>query len=680
MYLTHPDYGVRKLSRYGDTSWTLTEVAFAKPVFLAENISDTTITPDATKGTGVTLTATKDIFESDHVGSYWQISNLRRKGGVELSINTTGQLTSDEISIIGGWELETKSFPGFHWDGSLRVQRSLDGGTTWETYAEFAVNSDRHIDYDSKQLPSRALFRIDVTCTAVGTGAGAEVIAYLRPTDNIVNGLVKVTAVPTSKTATVDVIDNLVEYADWVTATAYKIGDAVSNGNENYICTTAHTSAAGDEPGVGGSWATYWDLDMATSYWSEGAWSDVRGYPQAVALYEERLCFAGSSYQPQTIWGSQLDDYENFRMGTDDDDAYAYTLAAQEFNEIEWMVPTGQLIIGTSGGEWTLSSGDSSKTVTPTNVSVKRGSAYGSCSVAARQVYESVIFVQRQCRTVREQVYDFSQDARIATDVTLLADHVTAGGITQMDFQQQPDAIVWAVTGNGKLIGMTYERDAQVVGWHVHEAAGTDASIESVAVIYSSGNDEVWVTVKRTINGGTKRYVERLNPVDWSDKEDAFYVDSGITYDSTATTTISGLSHLEGETVKVFADGAVQDDKTVSSGQITIDSASVVQVGLGFTSTLKPMRLDSDPSMGFTQGKIKQIREIRARLYNSLGFTVYDGRVNRKETTYSALFTGEKEVEIHTDFEDDPVLEISTDDPIPLTLLGLVVKYKVTGK
>ena len=256
-----------------------------------------------------------------------------------------------------------------------------------------------------------------------------------------------------------------------------------------------------------------------------------------------------------------------------------------------------------------------------------------------------------------------------------------------MDYQQQPDSILWCVNGDGELLGMTYEREQNVIGWHRHT---TDGTIESVASIYGSSDDEVWLSVKRTINGATKRYVERFNPTAWTNKEDAFYVDCGITYSGSSTTTITGLSHLEGETVQILGDGAVQNSKTVASGQITLDEAvTKAQVGLQFQSILEPMLLNADHQVGNTQAQKKRIREVSVRMLNSLGFNYGDG-TDEYEFPFRdtddpmddspPLFSGVKSVEFDGDFDTEPRFIIKQTQPLPMNILYLVAKYQVTGR
>ena len=626
MYITHPDHEVMKLSRFGDTNWTIAEVVFDIPPFLDENLTTTTIASSATTGSGVTLTASSNIFESTHVGSYWQIAHLREVSETEVAIDTHNH-TSSSLWVRGGWTVRTYGT----WSADVLVERSTDGGSTWETLRTYNGSSDRNIEASGSE-GTDAILRVRVANSASGSGR-----AVLEADDAFRYGLVKITGYTGGTSVTADVVTDL------------------------------HATSA-------------------SKYWSEGAWSDKRGFPRTVTVFEQRLMFAGSDYEPQTVWGSATGEYENFRAGTADTDALKYSIAAKERNQIEWMLAQNRLLIGTSGGEWAAGSANPDQAITPSNFEVKRQSTYGSKNISALLVNEVALFVQRQGLKLREMAYSFGQDTYLSPDMTLLAEHITSGGIVDMDYQQQPDSIVWAVNGDGELLGMTYEREQQVVGWHRHV---TDGTIESVTSLYGSADDEVWISVKRTINGATKRYVERFNPNLWTLKEDAFYVDSGITYSGASTTTITGLSHLEGKTVQILGDGAVQNTKVVSSGQITLDTAvTKAQVGLKFETIIEPMIINVDPTMGNTQGQKKRIRSISVRMLNSLGFAYSDGvdeyqfpfRDTGDEMDGSPpLFSGIKEIEFDGDYGEEPTLIVKQTQPLPWQVQYFVVKYAVTG-
>ena len=627
-YVVHPDYPVYKLARVADDSWTLALVTFLTPAMLDENTTTTTITPSATTGSNIDLTASASIFVAGHVGAYFQLSHAREANSVERALTSNGSSTVQKTR--GNWSVRTYGV----WASDILVERSPDNAT-WTTVRKFTGRSDRNVDA-AGVADDEAYYRVTIENYSASTGSPRVVFEV---SDAYVDGLVKITQV------------------------------------------TSGTAAKGTV-------IVPFEAATATDIWREGAWSDVRGYPKAVTLHEQRLVFGGTSYQAQTVWGSVLGDFENFKYGSDDTDAFNYTLGAKERNAIQWLSSHTSLLIGTAGGEWVMSSGNDVDPISPTNVVVKRQTNYGSNAIGALLVNSVTLFIQRQGRRVREMTYSLESDRFDGTELTILAEHITAGGILQMAYQQQRNSIVWAVTAEGTLIGMTYERAQQVEGWHRHV---TDGLFESVATIYGSGEDEVWVVVKRTIGGVAKRYIERFNPVQWEEKADCFFVDSGLTYDGSPVNSFSGLDHLEGKTVSILADGAVVPDQVVSGGAVTLPDdalASTVHIGLPFTTIIEPMRLDVDPLVGVSQGQVKQVREVFFRLKDSLGLRYGDGTrdynlsfrsTNDRMDASPELFTGDKQAEFEGEFVHDTPVIVKQEQPLPLTLLALVIKSQVTG-
>ena len=354
----------------------------------------------------------------------------------------------------------------------------------------------------------------------------------------------------------------------------------------------------------------------ATKRWAEGAWSVRRGYPRAVTFYEDRLWFGGSTFLPQTLWASVTGDYENFKYGTNDDDALNYTINTQDLNTIAWLSPGKVLAAGTANGEFTLSGNQISDAITPTSIRITPQTTYG-CTDTVRpiRVASSTLFVQRSGRKVREYTYNFETDSYVAPNLTVLAEHITEAGIADMAYQQEPYQVVWVPDADGQLLGMTYERAEDVVGWHRHDVGG---EVESVITLphWDRAQDVLWMIVKRTIDGNTVRYVEYMEQ--YLNDEYAFYVDCGLTYDGVATDTISGLGHLEGEEVDVLADGAVHPRRTVTGGQITLQvEASVVSAGLPYMATLRTMPLEAGARDGVAQGKTQRINNVVLRLFET---------------------------------------------------------------
>ena len=432
--------------------------------------------------------------------------------------------------------------------------------------------------------------------------------------------------------------------------------------------------------------------------WSLGAFSDTTGHPSCVTFFEQRLVFAATLSQPQTIFFSKSGDYENMnenRGGTvADDDAIIYTIASNQVNAIRFMTATRTLIIGTAGGEFAVSGGSVDTAITPTNILIKKQSNNGAANVDALAVGNATLFLQRARRKLRELAYNFDVDGYVAPDLTILAEHISEGGFKQLSYQQEPNQVIWCVRNDGQLIGLTYQREQQVVAWHRHIFGGAfgsgNAVCESVATIPTDDSEyQTWVIVKRTINGVTKRYVEFIHKYDFDETDDTSFnfLDSQLEYSGSAVTTISGLSHLEGQTVSVLADGSTHPDKVVSSGEITLTrSASKVKVGLPYTSLLQTMRIDAGAQNGTSQSKTKRIYEITARLYESIGIEVGPDLNNMERIPFRSsadamdsgitVFTGDKDIEFRGNYETDGFIFVRQTQPLPLTILSLYPKLQ----
>lgn len=431
----------------------------------------------------------------------------------------------------------------------------------------------------------------------------------------------------------------------------------------------------------------------ASTDWSLGAFSSTTGHPSCVSFFEQRLVFAATLNNPQTVYFSKSGDYENMDANIGgtvaDDDAIIYTIASNQVNAIRFMAASRTLIIGTAGGEFTVSGGGDNDAVTPTNVMIKKQSNHGAANTDAIAVGNATLFLQRAKRKIRELAYNFDVDGYTAPDLTILAEHVTEGNIIEMAYQEEPLAIVWCVRGDGELVALTYQREQEVVAWHRHVFGGVFGSgkavCESVAVIPKEDSEyELYMIIKRTIGGATKRYVEFLNTFDFdqTDNTSFNFLDSQLSYSGSSATTISGLSHLEGQTVSILANGATHPDKVVSSGQITLDRAvTKAKIGLSYTSILKTMRIDAGSQNGSSQGKTKRIYEVTARLFESVGVEVGPDLNNMERVPFRTSadpmdqgippFTGDKEVEFRGNYDTDGFMIVRQTQPLPLTLLSL---------
>lgn len=596
LYLAHPRFAPRKLTRSAHTSWTITTVAFDWFPFAPENQDETltiTVNGTTTVGASVTLTASSAMFTPSSVGTYIKLRDdfeVYHPPWKEVINYSAG---AEYVSFISGASISVGD--RVHNDGKVYELTTKNGNVAT---GRVGPTHERGTEKDGSY-----------SWLFINYGYGyALVTAY------------------TSVTV--------------VTATVVKALPKRPAGN------------------------------YANFRFSFGAWSDTRGYPKAVTFFEDRLIWASTESDPQSMWFSRTSRYEDHRATDQDDSAMLVTLNSATVNVITWLEEQdGVLQIGTVGGEWSPSK--SEDPLTPSNVAarIKQRSAYGSRErVLPASVENVVLFAQRSGRKLRELVpaNQIDSSSNEYPDLSVLAEHATVGLIKEMAFQSEPERILWVIMDDGGLWGVTYDRAQQVVAWHEHPVGGTSVVVESIASIpHPDGDrDQLWAIIRRSINGSTVRYIEYLEAgwVRGTAIADSFYVDSGLTYDSTPATTISGLDHLVAETVAVLADGLYIGTKTVSaSGTITLTTAaSTVQAGLPFSGTLEPMKIEAGGGDGPAQGKTKRVHQLVARL-DETGKGLYCGPTTARAT---------EEV---VDMEDDQTLdagELFTGDSRPLPFPG----------
>lgn len=421
-----------------------------------------------------------------------------------------------------------------------------------------------------------------------------------------------------------------------------------------------------------------------------GAWSTTTGYPKMSVFYENRLVSAGTRTKPDTVWASALDDFTLFSPSDEDDGSWNFTLLSNKLDAIQWLSSQRQLRVGTLGSEYTITGGTGQSSITPTSIDVKRETQNGSASTDPAFVQTSTVFLQRAGRKIREFTFSFDVDGFIGVDLSLAASDLMRPAIDQLVYQQEPDSILWARRTDGVLLGLTYMRDQDVVGWHRHTLGGTDVEVKSIASIPTSTQDRLWMIVERTVDGSTVQYVEYLGD-QFVDKEikDAVFVDSSVSATGSPISSVSGLGHLEGEEVSVLVDGGVHPNVTVSGGSITLNGTYTdVHVGLPYTQKMITLNIDSQGPLGTSLGSRSRITTLVMRFFETVGakFRVNNGTAIgldfRKPSDLQnqgvPLFTGEKEVKPPRGWADRNEIEIVQDQPLPMTLLGYVAKMETS--
>ncbi len=518
--------------------------------------------------------------------------------------------------------------------------------------------------------------------------------------------------------------------------------------------------------------------DTWCNSWRLGAWY-TGNYPRTTDFHQQRLGFASTPAEPERIDLSETDDYVRFAPSdldstVTDANGLTYKIAgARDVQAIQWIFPVRHMLVGTTNGLWPVLAASVDEAVTPTNIHIARSARVGASRAQPVGSATGVIYASHSRKKLMYAAYDIALEGYAPEDLTLLASHITGTGITDIAHALEPFGVVWTVRDDGALPALTLERQQEVWGWHRHVLGGSfgagAAVVESIATIPSPNwdHDQLWLTVKRTINGATVRYVGFLEEEfgDERDIESAFFVDCGLSHDNPITITgatqadpvvvtapahgladgnsvrithvagmtqlngksytvankttdtlelsgvdgtgyseyvsggevrlkvsvISGLGHLEGETVAVLGDGAVQPSKVVSSGQITLGSpASEVHVGLGYLSDFETLPLGLQDEKGTMQGRKKKPTHADLRLHRTLGLQVGDSASDLEAIPFRTPedpmdappppFTGLYTQTLHHGHDEDAILYFRKDDPLPAAIISVTPTVGVSKR
>ena len=382
-----------------------------------------------------------------------------------------------------------------------------------------------------------------------------------------------------------------------------------------------------------------------------GSVSPLFTTPAAIAYFQQRLMYGGPPASPQTIFGTRVGDFGDIatqQQNIRDDDPVEYTIAAQQVNQIRHLVPLQNLVVLTDGGEF-LVRGTNDGILTPSSVLISPQGYRGSSWARPVVVGNAVLFVQRDGSKLRDLFYRFETDGFDGADLTVFSSHLVDGRtLDEVAYQQSPNSCVWAVRDDGVLLGLTYMRDQEVVAWHRHD---TDGAVESITCIPEGREDAVYLVVRRTIAGATRRYVERMQARVTSPVRDAWFVDSGLAFDGAAnlphpTITITGgVTWAAGETLTVTGSATGWASTDVGDVIVLRDAAGVPRCRLtivGFTSssvvTVQPDRTVPADVRGVATGVYAMARDTFAGLGHLEGKTLAilaDGNV-----APSAVVTG----------------------------------------
>ena len=447
-----------------------------------------------------------------------------------------------------------------------------------------------------------------------------------------------------------------------------------------------------------------WVLDPSgssatTSYeWHMSAWSErsTAKFPSQVAFFEQRLVFSSSKGQPLTIWGSRSGSYDDFSPDNDtnldevdDDTSVSFTLSSNEGGAIEWMSPQKSLFLGTTVSIHNMKASSSAEAITPNNINITKETSVSVKDIQQVDTDNSVLFVNRYERNLHELAYSFEADSFQAPALDILSEHLTYPGIKKIVRQEYPDNVIWILTDDGKLRSMTFLREQEVIGWARHEISGTDVVIKDIQTVPGDNEAELWMIVQRTVDGNTVQYIEKLTEkFDQDDIEDAFFVDSGLTYTGASTTTITGLDHLEGETVVALNNGTIETGLTVSSGSVTLATATTkATIGLAFDAELETNPFEPASSSGTIQGKMARPISATIRVLETIGGkigvssldTLDDMVYNEEDAPLDAngVRTGDAKTYVPHGYKRGATLYLKFSDPTPATVSAIITDLDI---
>ena len=453
----------------------------------------------------------------------------------------------------------------------------------------------------------------------------------------------------------------------------------LQGGTYGYIGRTTNTSLVDDNIAA--------DLSLTPPTYDQ-VFQAAGDYPAATSYYEQRRVFGGTNNAPQKIWmtrsGTEAD--MSYSLPTKDDDRIAFRIAALQANTIRHVVPLSDLLVLTSSAEFRITSVNSDA-LTPSSVSVKPQSYIGAHNVQPVIINSNLLYGAARGGHMREMAYSRDANGYMSGDLSLRSIHLFDDyELVDMAYAKAPIPIVWAVSSSGKLLGLTYVPEQQVGAWHQHD---TDGMFESCAVVAEGREDVLYVVVRRQINGVQRRYVERLASRKFSALANAFFVDSGATYNGAPTTTISNLGWLEGKTVSILADGAVHPQRVVTAGKITLDNpASVVQVGLAITADAKTLPLAAQIDNGYGQGRAKSVNKVWMRMVSSSGIFAgpsteklvqFKQRTTEPYGTAPTLRTDEIEIDVKPDWGNDAAIVVRQADPLPITITSMTMEVSIAN-
>ncbi len=560
-----------------------------------------------------------DLFSPSHVGGRFSLTHAMENPFVSGTISYDG--TSSTFKTGGDWQLYLSG----SWTGQIVLEQSTDLGATWQTHQTFSrVAGDDAIATQGVLEDTGGLYYLRLR----GLNITGEAAYELNTEPFVQEGIVLVT--------------------DFVSARQVQVTVEQNFGSS--------------------SW---------TSNWAEGSFSPKNGYPACGFFFQDRFGLAGTSEEPQTVWFSKTGDYTHFghrRAALADDDSFSIHLSSKQLNAIRATAVAGKLLVFTAGSEWSISCAGA---LTPSTVEVNQQGQRGAGAVAPVVVGNRVLFVQARAGTLRDFYYDYATASYTGNDLTLYAKHLFFNQeICELCYQQEPDYRVWCVLKNGQLATLTYLAEQDVCAWSHHDTQG---SFRSVCTIPHAGYDEVWLAVERSNGWNIEKMSNRLASYE---PQDQLFMDAAVSFKADESfSTLTGLSHLNGQTVAILADGNVLSPQTVQSGTLTLPHAVYqAQVGLAYTAQLQTLPVGVQNT---TPDKAKRIVSITLKLLDSRGGKAgmagepLEELIQRTDENFNspiALQTGDFPLSVAGHCERGACVQIEQAVPLPLTVLSLTLR------
>lgn len=641
-----------KIERRSATSWSIVKYLSRNGPLQSGAGADIKLTPGAMYG-NTTLTAQRPYFTEGHVGCLFR---LFTPGQTRKAVIAGDDEYAGPIRITGvETESERESPRAFSyqisgsWEGAIDRQRSLEEG---DLGLGFVSNGDPHVKNGSKQVADGLNNSISYFRVGFGPGrhkGGAATIEF-----NSWNG------------RSLD-----------------------TGGGAGYCRVTAFTSSRVVSIEIQEPFTSL----NATADWQEGEWSDRNGYPSSVAFHDGRLWWAGAD----KIWGSVSDDFDNFDIEKEGDAGpINRSVGFGPVDNINWMLPLGRLIIGRDGAETSLRSSSLDEPITPTSFTLKDCSTKGTARLAAVKADADGIFISKSLKKAYELTFSGQAADYAARDLTRLHPDIAGDGFVRVCVQMQPDITIHFVKSDGTVAVLLYDKADEVEAWWRVE---TDGLIEDAFVLPGTIEDSVYYVVKRTINGGTVRYLEKFARRDQcTGLAEARLADSHIV-DTGGDVTITGLSHLNGKTVVAWGwnnggtSGVDLGAYTVSNGKIVVGAAyNNVCVGLGYTATFKSAKLAYAADRGSALNQKKRVDHVGLILYNThyqgLEYgqrsdvldelpLVSDGTDIAANTVHEEF--DEQPIEIPGEWDTDSRLYLKAAAPRPCTVAGVTIGLETNG-